>query len=59
MDKFSDPDAEWLAPIRSGLAALDIYVKQSRDPRVISMLGVSGDLPIDPLVDTLKKRPSM
>jgi len=59
MDKFSDPDAEWLAPIRSGLAALDIYVKQSRDPQVISMLGVSGDLPIDPLVDTLKKRPSM
>ena len=56
MDKFSHPDADWLAPIRSGLAALDIYVKQSRDPQIISMLGVSGDLPIDPLVDTLKKK---
>lgn len=56
MDTFSHSDVDWLAPIRSGLAVLDAYVKQKKDPNMISMLGAPGDLPIDPIVDTLREK---
>jgi len=56
IDKLSHPDVDWLAPIRSGLAALGAHVEQSKDRSNIAMLGTLADSSTDLLVDTLRKK---